>query len=306
MKYKIQSLGWIVRRAIDPIKLGLFYKNKIGLPELRRRDNDKVKNIMLWGGMLNVLETMSGGKVQQKNKKITDFEIIPVFRCNNISNTTKYLNDHGVERIDSDYNYKGTLFFLDPEGFAFGLRQSIAKPTLIPDIKAKSIWPNKLLNLPGVSPLANSIQDIGWLILHVKNPQKIIKFYSQIVGLTVLDNNEASVGSLYLGCTTTLEVRHGGVEKTIPKDRVERPDVWILRGYGFADFQRKMKINGVRLINELTLGAGKLNYYTDTEGHVFGFQERKAFEKDDILTHRIEDRVAKTEWDKINKVSDRS
>ena len=41
----IQGLGWIVRRSDDPIITGEFYTKILGLPELRRRDNLKSKNI---------------------------------------------------------------------------------------------------------------------------------------------------------------------------------------------------------------------------------------------------------------------
>jgi hypothetical protein len=53
---------------------------------------------------------------------------------------------------------------------------------------------------------------------------------------------------------------------------------------------------GVPVINQLTLGGGTLNYYLDPEGHVFGFQERKAYTQQDERTHRIEDIAARQEW----------
>jgi len=95
-----------------------------------------------------------------------------------------------------------------------------------------------------------------------------------------------------------LELCPGGSSREVAKDRKELPDVWILRGYGFDEFTSAMADAKVPMVNELTLGAGSLNYYADPEGHVFGFQERKAYDPDDTRTHRIEDRAARTAWGK--------
>ena len=179
----------------------------------------------------------------------------------------------------------------------FGLRAPTPGSDLAPDMEAEKLWPKGVVSLPDTPTLPADVQDIGWLRLHVADPQALIPFYCRTVGLDLLENNGDAGASLHLGSTASLELKPGGSKRAAPKDRKDLPDVWILRGYGFESFTANMAAANVPLINTLTLGAGSLNYYADPEGHVFGFQERKAYDPNDPLTHRIEDRVARAAWD---------
>lgn len=275
---------------------GEFYRDVIGLVELRRRDTDTARNIMLWAGMFSALETIWQGQPHPDVNTITDAEVVPIFRVRDWDAVVGRLEDANTRFLSDSPEQDGTLFFTDPDGFACGIRPPAAGSDLAPDIEANKRWPGELVELPDTPPLGAGIQDIGWLRLHVADPQALAAFYSRVVGLDLLENNGEHGVTLHLGETTALELRPGGQTRPVPGDRKELPDVWILRGYDFQGFTEKMSANGVPLVNALTLGAGSLNYYADPEGHVFGFQERKAYNPDDPLTHRIEDRVARDAW----------
>lgn len=291
----IQGLGWLVRRSIDPILTGEFYTQILGLPELRRRDNEQAKNIMLWAGRYSVIATNVMEQNYYKINNIEDAEIIPIFRARNIESMKSILKSQKIVFISSlDVDDK-TIYFLDPSGFVIGIRPAIPKPTLKPDLYADTLWNDKHNALKGMKNLHGNIQDIGWLRMNVKDPQILAEFYNEVVGLDILNNRDNTV-TLHLGGTLSLELMPGGKDRLKPTDRKQVPDVWILRGYQISKFNDKMKKFNVPIINRLNLVGGKLNYYLDPEGNVFGYQERKEYVMDDERTQRIEDLAARRHW----------
>ncbi len=274
---------------------GEFYRDVLGLPELRRRDTDRARNIMLWAGNYSVVETIWQGKPHPPVDKIEEAEVVPIFRVRDLDSVRQRLEKAGTRILPASVD-DGTVYFTDPDGFVTGLRSPSPGSDLAPDLEADRLWSSGLVTLPETDAMPPDVQDLGWLRLHVENPQDLAAFYCRTVGLDLLENNGATGVSLHIGGTASLELVPGGTRRPVPNDRKDVPDVWIFRGYGFEAFTGAMAEADVPLVNELTLGAGSLNYYADPEGHVFGFQERKAFNPDDPLTHRIEDRAARTAW----------
>lgn len=301
MNKHIQTLGWVVRRTEDPMPPGEFYRDVIGLPEMRRRDTDRARNIMVWMGHYSVLETIWLGQPHPPVSKIEDAEVIPIFRVRDLDSVRARLEKANTCFIPASDPNDETLYFTDPDGFVSGIRAPTAGSDLAPDIEADRLWRDGVVTIPDTPPMPSDVQDIGWLRIHVENPQALVPFYSRTVGLDLLEDNSSCGVTFHLGETTTLELCPGGSRRPVPKDRKELPDVWILRGYGFENFTKAMAEANVPIVNELTLGAGSLNYYADPEGHVFGFQERKAYNPDDPLTHRIEDRVTRAAWDESQR-----
>ncbi len=302
MDAHIQGLGWIVRRTADPLPQGQFYLDGIGLRELRRRDTDRARNIMAWMGMYSVLETIWQGQPHPAVEQPADAEVIPIFRIRDWDTVMARLRANGAGFLNENPDPEGTLYFTDPDGFVCGIRAPAAGSDLASDLEADRRWPDDLVSLPDTPPLADGLQDIGWLRLHVADPQALSQFYCRTVGLDVLENNGDRGATLHLGGTCALELAPGGKSRPTPGDRKEVPDVWILRGYDLAAFAEKMAAANVPLINELTLGSGSgaLNYYADPEGHVFGYQQRAEYDPGQTVAYRIEDRAASDAWQREN------
>ena len=131
---EIQGLGWLVRRSVDPISTGEFYKKILGLPELRRRNNLESKNIMLWAGGYSVLATNWKGKIYPKVNSLEDAEIIPIFRTRNITSIKSVLKQNSIIPIFDNTKKDSTIYFLDPSGFVVGVRPSVEKTNLSSDI----------------------------------------------------------------------------------------------------------------------------------------------------------------------------
>ena len=280
---------------------GEFYRDVLGLPELRRRDTDRARNIMLWTGNYSVIETIWQGQPHPAVNTVEEAEVVPIFRVHDLDAVHSRLVKAGTTFLPAPDRDDGTIYFKDPDGFVAGLRAPTAGSDLAPDMEADRRWQNGPPRLPDTPMMPDDVQDIGWLRLHTADPQALSLFYCRTVGLEALENNGDDGVSLHLGGTVSLELKPGGSTRPIPNDRKDVPDVWIMRGYNFETFTKAMSEADVPLVNSLTLGAGSLNYYADPEGHVFGFQERKAYDPDDPLTHRIEDRAARTAWDEAHQ-----
>ncbi len=57
MNAGVQSLGWYVLRAADPLPLIRFYRDVLGLSELRGRETPSEEaSAMLWAGGTTVFE----------------------------------------------------------------------------------------------------------------------------------------------------------------------------------------------------------------------------------------------------------
>ncbi len=301
MNEHVQSLGWIVRRTADPMPPGEFYRDVLGLPELRRRDTDRARNIMVWTGNYSVIETIWQGQPYPAINSVEEAEVVPIFRVRDLDAVRDRLTAAGTRFLPPPQRDDGTLYFMDPDGFVAGLRAPVPGSDLAPDMEADRRWQQGAPQLPDTPAMPGDIQDIGWLRIHAVDPQALSLFYCRTVGLELLENNGDDGVSLHLGGTVSLELKPGGSTRPVPNDRKDVPDVWILRGYNFETFTNAMADAKVPLVNALTLGAGSLNYYADPEGHVLGFQERKAFDPDDSRTHRIEDRVARAAWDESQR-----
>jgi len=296
MRDDVLGLGWVVRRTADPITQGEFYLNVLGLPELRRRDTGRAKNIMMWAGGYSDIETIWKGHPHPPVSKSEDSELVPIFRARNFGSVMGRLKEANTSFITSNIPDDNTVFFTDPAGFVCGLRPSADGSDTAPDVEADRLWNNGMGSLLNTTFMPSDLQDIGWLRLHVADPDKIAAFYNSEVGLDLLENNGNSGSTLHLGGPAALEICPGGKSRPVPADRTEVPDVWILRGYDHHGFTVEMANKDVPLVNSLTLGAGSLNYYADPEGHVFGYQQRSPYDPDNPVTHRIEDRVLFEIW----------
>jgi len=296
MRDDVLGLGWVVRRSADPITQGEFYRNVLGLPELRRRDTDRAKNIMMWAGGYSDIETIWQGQVHPPVSKAEDAELVPIFRARDSRSVSDRLKEANTPFISSTIPEDNTVFFIDPAGFVCGLRPAADGSDIASDVEADRLWNLGMGRLSNTTPISSDLQDIGWLRLHVADPDKIAAFYNNEVGLDLLENNGSSGLTLHLGGPAALEICPGGKSRPVPADRKEVPDVWILRGYDHHGFAVEMAEKNVPLVNSLTLGAGSLNYYADPEGHVFGYQQRNPYDPDDPVTHRIEDRLLFEIW----------
>ena len=279
MRTGVQSLGWYVLRATDPIPLIRFYRDVLGLSELRGRETPPEQaSAMLWAGGTTVFEPNRGGQAENF-ASLEHTPYVPVFRSTDMKATQDRL------RLTPATQHKGTVYYQDPLGFFFGLEAAST--------------PEPPLSWPGVDPLAADLVNLGRLEYRTGDPDRVAAFYRDILGLEPIAPSQAD--HLNMGDGAVLAVMSGDTAAP-PKvaDREDATMVPVFRLYGYDSYVETMTNNHVPCLQEVELTGGRLWYGWDPAGTLFGFQERKPPDPDpDKWTTRLpEDLLAREIWNR--------
>ncbi|MSO96695.1 MAG: VOC family protein [Rhodospirillaceae bacterium] len=296
MQGSVQGLGWFVRRTSDAAILGKFYRDALGLPVLRHWALPENAGYMLYAGGVTTFEANRGGQIPISDP--LQAECIPIFRARDLKAAMADAISASARLIGEDTSTNiSTKLFADALGHLFGLRAANDQSTLAPDIEAARAWRAGERGLAGLSPMPDAIQDLGTIRPRVEDPKNLAEFYAEMLGLDIMGEPTSLGASLHLGGTGILELVPGGTRRSPPKDRVDVTDVWILRVHDYVGLKAHFAVNRVQRVNSLEMAGGWLDYYTDPEGHLFGFQERKPPDPKVPNTNLIEDIAARKQWE---------
>jgi predicted enzyme related to lactoylglutathione lyase len=295
MHDSIQGLGWFVRRTSNTAAVGRFYRDALGLPVLRQWDAAESAGYMFYAGDVAAFEINRGG--QPPISDPAQAECTPIFRTRDSDTALKQALAVGGKVVDDSVakNIR-TVLISDVDGHLFGLRQADDVSQFPPDKEAARRWAAGERGLAGLAALPDCIQDLGTVRLRVEDPAAMATFYTEMLGLDLLGHFVGGGIALHVGGTGILELVPGGTRHSPPKDRVDVTDVWILRVYDYVAMKAHFAVNRVHQVNALELAGGWLDYYTDPEGHLFGFQERKAPDPAILNSNLIEDKAARQKW----------
>ncbi len=294
MRECIQGLGWFVRRGANASALGQFYSAALGLPVLRQWENPDSVGTMFYAGDVSVFEINRGGQTAASDP--AQAECTPIFRVRNLDAALGLALRAGAQRLTDDAaGGVDGVFVCDAFGHVFGLRNANDAAPSSADVLAKQQWEKGTHILEGLPVLPAPFQNLGAVRLRVEDPKAMAAFYHEMLGVDVLSAT-SSGATLYLGGTNILELIPGGTRRTPPKDRIDVTDVWILRIYDYVAMKAHLAANRVHRVNALELAGGWLDYYADPEGHLFGFQERKAPDPLIANSNLIEDGAARRRW----------
>ena len=283
MRNGVQSLGWYVLRAPDPVPLIRFYRDILGLSELRGRETPpEDASAMLWAGGTTVFEPnrlRSQRGTGETYSTIDTCPFIPVFQSVDPDATRKRLDLEPVTVSD------GTAYFQDPLGFFFALETGNGT--------------HEGLTPPGIKPLAEDLLCLSRLEMRVSDPVPVTAFYRDTLGLKEPGQSKKDT-FLDLGDGAVLDIKPGGRPETIKiSDREDAAMVPVFRLYGYDHFKAKMEEKTVPCLQEVDLTGGRIWYGWDPAGHLFGFQERRPPDPspDKWTTRLPEDLMARRMWD---------
>ncbi|MBL8644094.1 MAG: VOC family protein [Rhodospirillaceae bacterium] len=292
MREGVQGLGWFVRRTDDPAALGRFYLDALHLPALRSWERFEGAGTMFYAGDVAVFEINKGGQAPVVDPMHS--ECTPIFRARSISDAEDDIIAAGGHAVGAEKSEAAeTHFFTDIKGNVFGLRTADDASDFAPDVKAALRWAAGERGSEMLQSLPETLQDLGTVRLRVEDPVALCAFYAEMLGLDVLGEPTPYLARLHMGGTGILELVSGGARRPIPHDRIDVTDVWILRVYDFISMKAHLTVNRVHLVNNVELPGGWLEYYADPEGHLFGFQERKAPDPNVPTTNLREDLAAR-------------
>lgn len=301
MSEHIQGLGWFLRRTTDPLKLGQFYVEALGLPRLRSWQTETLAGDMLWAGGVCVFEVNLVNDTPQLSS--ADSQCIPVFRSYNLRESMVRVENQGACHTDSEDDERSeTHFFQDPDGYPFAIEFVKDDSLFAIDQNATLAWQKGPDSLPGPIQIEGNVQRLSRVIHMTPNPCGDASFLVDRLGLEDIGMlNKHHV--LALGNTAILELRSSDIECDRPEKRDSVRDIWILREFAHQTLVDRIESKGEIPIECLEFEGGTLNYYVTPENRMFGFQERRVYNPDVKATQTVEDMATRSLWVEQNSTS---
>jgi len=303
MRDGIQGLGWFVRRTEQPLNLTAFYRDALGLVELRRWEVEGEEGAMLYAGDVGVFEINTIGKGGARplgSETPETAPCTPVFRVHGAGSVADRLTAAGatIERDDRDAaeGFTKTLWLKDIGGHLMGLREADPDSGLTSDSLAADAWSTRETDAPPFGLPANGVQDIAAVRLTVPDVPETARFYMDAVGLDLLTETKDGGAILYLGSTAVLELTKGKEAPNPPEDRTMAADAFVLRTYDYIGLRASMASHGAKVINTLERAGGNMDMVLDPAGHLFGFQERIPPDPEIPTSNLVEDVYARERW----------
>lgn len=275
----IQGLGWIVRRGNrPPPEIAEFYQAAWGLPA--PRGPGPTGALMFWAGGLVMFQVSTLKPNAGTASRAGEMSV--VMSTTDFPAALRRMRSAGASQQAETSNSPTRATFTDPEGRLLGLEEQ-------PDEVASG----QPIVLPGVPALPQGLVGIRQVRLHVENPVGLAKFYQELLGLK-LSQAATDAGAVFdLGRGAELVLQPGGRQYKPPTDRMQVPDVWILRVGDLAAATAHLRAMNVPVINERQLNGGAIGYGIDPEGHLFGLQERSPRFLQPDGVERVEDKLAR-------------
>lgn len=274
----VRSLCMFVRyldsRHID---VGAFYENVLGLSRIRsfrhavdwkRQDKD-----IYWGGECILFETFYNGlaEVSPEDGDPDRAPLVPVFRTSNLDALTARWTARGADVVKIAPVEGGgrQAYVRDPAGLLIAVREAATPPTYQDREASRRRERGEAFN-PGCLPMAEHLQEIGWVQRRVADVIGLKPFYSGILGLSLL--GEGTGWARYdLGDNTILELIAGGVARPAPGAQMETTGALIVRVDDVVVLREQARAAGYAVVNELyEFPRGRLSYIADGEGNIIG------------------------------------
>ncbi len=273
MRQGIQGFGWFIRRSEIHEQLVPFYRDVLGFPVLRTGNLTA-----FWTGELTVLEVSYGGAPVPHFRDRSEAPLTPIYRVASMERTVARLNEAGAKFLHEPYQPPDSHFSYvrDPAGNLVGLAERPRTSTTPDDVEAWRRWDAGKPTLEGSGPLPEDMQSLGWVVLRGADIDGLAAFWRDVVGLDYL--RDSSTGKVFsMGDLVRLEIAPGCEPQAAPSDRMEVSNSFLLRVDNCSLRFAQVKAAGARVVNEpISIPGGQICYFSDPEGHVFGFQSRNS------------------------------
>lgn len=275
LENNLMCMGWYMRRTADSHALGDFYTQVMKLPLLRGGRPWPVT--MFWSGEATVFELKSDEEpMPERDKDPATAPCLPVFRVHGLDGLLDRLIEGGAKRVGSDTVTEDfrEAYVLDPDEQILVLRETPRGKGHRIDKEAWRRRDEASDFDPGCEPMPDDIQCLDGIVMRVADLSGMQAFYRDVIGFDEVQSDSEHV-VFDLGDNTFLELRTGGHQVPVPKDRVEITNSFILRLQDTEAFKAKVKQDGVHFVNEhIQWKRAHLAYFADPEGRIIGIEQR--------------------------------
>jgi len=276
LENNLMAMGWYMRRTADSHGLGDFYRDVLGLPELRGGRPWPVT--MFWAGEATVFELKSDeAPMPARDGDPMTAPCMPVFRVHGLDRLLDRLLRGGAVSAGEEALPEGRrAYVLDPDGQLIALRE-MSRGAISPiDREAWRRFDRGNEFDPACGDMPGDIQCLDGILMRVENLPAMRDFYRDIAGFPELESDREQA-VFELGDNTYLELRPGGTAVPVPGDRVEVTNSFILRLQDTDRFKAAAKARGVHFVNEhIQWKRAHLAYFADPEGRIVGIEQRYA------------------------------
>lgn len=113
---------------------------------------------------------------------------------------------------------------------------------------------------------------VGFAILYVENLDRMVEFYSSLLGLPIAEHSARFVA--FAGAGTPLALEAGGPPASGPRGREQNPTLFQFAVENLAEAIEYLAAHGVGVEGDLRHGAfGALAFIRDPEGNRVGLLE---------------------------------
>lgn len=290
----IQGLGWFLRRTVDPLALGAFYEQALGLPRMRSWNQEGYVGAMMWAGDVCTLETNLINDAPQLAPG--DSQCIPVFRTFDLAQSLDRLAAAGAVRSGEERTTRAdTYFFKDPEGYPLCI-EFVKDDTIFAIDKASAdAWARGPAMLPGGICIDGAVQKLSRVLHLTSDPAGDAAYLVDRLGLADVGAIDGSP-VLALGETVLLELRASKLACDRPDRRDSVRDTWIAREFCHDELQKTFAKKGDTSIEAIEFPGGQLDYFVTPSNRMFGFQERRPYNPDVPTTQMVEDLASRSRW----------
>lgn len=302
-RHEIMALGWYVifSRPSTQDSMTVFYGQTLGLPMMLNMRGPKQNKNLFWGGEDIVIDVSHHALELPLDPREADPDTarqIPIFRTDDLPALIGALTARGASILPPRAVTNGQeAFVVDPMNRLIGFRQRAANSTLPEDREARRRLARGEAFDPGVGPMPEHLQELGWVRISVADAAAARRFYGEVLGLKSLGVARGAA-RFDLGDNTTLEICPGGTPRPRPAEQRASETVMILRVVNFAAIRARLEAAGVEFPYKIyDMANGGFSYIADAEGNLVGLADRKPPETyRDSMPVAVEDLEARRRW----------
>ena len=280
MNNNIYGIGWYLRRTYNARAASEFYLRYLKIPVIRIHN----ENIVHWCGNASVV---GFNQINKDVKLITPNQSNNVILLFKLKSKKQFADKFNfIEQTKDIPNIPSITFYKDNEGIIFGIKEpSRQQPDYFDQYWNKKRIPQQL---DEEFALKENQLGLSSIIIRSKNWIQNAEFYQRNLNLSIISESKESIELAIDEFSTINFIPGKNIQKTV-SSRLSSRQSFVFRCKNINSIAKKLRYNGFTPINRHITEdqSGKIYYFHDLSGQVFGIQSRtKSTRIEDLYAER--------------------